>query len=66
MEFKLEQLMELKKYQELCNCLFDLAPNEEIKSNLEDILYRGKYGDLIFHSDICNKNNPIIEIKRRV
>ena len=64
--YSLEQLMEYSKYQEICNMFLSLAQDEETKEKLESILYEGGYKDFSISSKICNKDNPSIEMSRRI
>lgn len=65
--YSLEQLLDsCGRYQEICNLFFGLASNEEIKSKLVDVLYNGTCDSFVFSSNIVNKDNPNVEVIRRI
>lgn len=65
--YTLEQINEYcKNYMQLCNMFLKLSSSNNVKEKLKHILYDGGYGDFGFDTDILNKNNPIIEMKRRI
>ena len=61
--YTLDQLMVYKGYQEMCNRFLNLAKDQETKSILETILYKGGYANYKPSSPI-GKNNPLIEIQK--
>lgn len=61
-----EEIMSDKKYRQICNMFFELAPNDKIKSILQSILYEGGYKDYNINTEIVNKINPYVEIQRRI
>lgn len=64
--YTLEQLMEIGDFQRICNCFFYVAPNQEAKNKLFEILYEGCYNGFTFSTNMSNKDNPWIEIQRRI
>ena len=66
-DFTLDQMFErCKNYQDVCNIFFELAKDSERKEQLESILYTGGYKDFGCSSKISNKDNPGIELRRRL
>lgn len=65
-DFSTEQILEDQTYCELCNCFFNLAYDDEMKSLLKDILYEGGSEDFTIHSETYNRDNPGIERQRRI
>lgn len=65
--YQLDQITrQLKNYQELCNIFFELANDSETRVTLEEILYQGTYKGFNFYTELCNKDNPFLEGKRRI
>ncbi|MBR2678529.1 MAG: hypothetical protein IKE63_03845 [Bacilli bacterium] len=64
-DYSLEDIMG-PQYKKLCDKMFEMAPSQEAKEVLEDILYRGKFNDFYFSSDISHKDNSQIEAQRRL
>jgi len=66
-DYSLKQIFEnAKNYQEVCNLFFQLVTNDDIKEKLESILYKGGYKEFGISSKITNRDNPFIEMKRRI
>lgn len=64
-DFELTQLMCYQQYKDICYKFFALAKDEETKQKLESILYKGGYKDYNPSGGI-EKNNPLIDIQRRI
>lgn len=64
--YSIDQLMDNKYYSEICNRFLSLATDEETQKKLESILYKGGYGEYSFSTDLSNKDNPSIELRRRI
>ena len=65
LEFTTKQIIEYVKYNELCDLFLQLAKDNETKTKLQGILYKGAYKNYVFCSNICNRNNVDIERRRR-
>ena len=65
-EFTTEQLMNERGYNEICSLFMSLALTDDIKKELESILYNGGTDNYEFYSHVCSKDNPTIEIERRL
>lgn len=65
-DYELKKIREYPIFDELCDCFFELSQSETMKEKLESILYEGGYKDYSISSKICNKDNPEIELKRRI
>lgn len=67
MEYGLEQIMNsCENYQEICELFFELARDNEVRINLENILYNGKYKDSYIDSKMMNRGSSFIEAYRRI
>lgn len=67
MAYSTEQVIDsLKYYNELCNIFFELAPDNETKEKLYNILYHGRYKDFNINSELSSKDSPSIEGQRRI
>lgn len=64
--YELERVSRNKIFPELCNCFFELVQSDTMREKLESILYDGGYKDYGLCSNICSKDNPDIEFRRRV
>ena len=64
--YSLDQLMEIRDYNDRCILFMSLAPTEDIKEKIYHILYDGGYQNYALASDICNKDGPLIEATRRL
>jgi len=53
-------------YKKICNMFFALAQTQQQKEQLESILYEGGYKDFALTSHLGNKDNPQIEMQRRI
>ena len=52
--------------KDIFNKLFALAPNDEAKSKLEKILYSGGVDGFGFTTGLSNRDNPNVEVQRRI
>ncbi len=66
MSFSLEQLMKSGNYNKICDTFFSLARNKETQYKLQKILYNGKIDNYSLKSQFQCRNNPMIEISRRI
>ena len=64
-DFTLDQLMKYKEYINICNKFLSLPIDDKTKEKLESVLYKGGYKNYKPSGGI-GKNNPIIEIQRRI
>lgn len=64
-DYRLKDIMS-SEYKEASDKMLEMAPSQEAKEVLEDILYRGKFDDFYFSSDIKHKDNSHIEAQRRL
>ena len=64
--YSLEQIMEYPDYKKICQMFLSLARDKEMKEKLESVLYEGGYQDFSISSRLCNKDNPSIEMCRRI
>lgn len=64
--YEFEQVSRSKIFLELRDCFFELVQSDAMKEKLESILYEGGYKDYGLCSNICSKDDPDIELKRRV
>lgn len=64
-DFTLDQLNSTD-YKKISNMFFELAKTKEEKEILESILYEGGYKDFGFSTHIGNRDNPQIEMQRRI
>ena len=63
--YTLDQILKYS-YPDVCNVFFDIAPSDESRLVLEEILLRGEYDGFKFASDLPHKDNPSIESDRRI
>ena len=63
--YSLEQLLDYG-YQDLCDSFFKLCKDRNDRNILKEILYNGEYNGFIFSSNILNKDDPFLEINRRL
>ena len=64
--FTTEQIMENTNYLEICKIFLELTNDSEQKNTLKDILYLGGHKKYSISSKIVSKDNPLIEIQRRL
>lgn len=64
--YTIDQIRETGNYQKLCDMFLSLAKNDEIKTKLESILYKGYFNNYYISSSIGSKDNPRIEANRRI
>ncbi len=64
--YSLEQIKEQQGYDEILNCLTSLAKDEETKEKVTSIINTGKYGDFKFSCPSHNRDNPYLELRRRI
>ncbi|MBQ6546528.1 MAG: hypothetical protein IJL74_00835 [Bacilli bacterium] len=65
-EYTVDQIMDYKNYQQVCNAFFNLASDEETMEKLKSILFYGGYGNYNISSDAVRKSNPSIERRKRM
>lgn len=66
MNYSIEELMEYRNYKKVCEIFFSLAKDDVILKKLKEILYYGKRKDYSFKSKFECRQNPLIEISRRI
>lgn len=64
--YSLEQLMKNGNYSKICDMFFSLGKDSDTLKQLKSILYDGCYNDYELVSGMSNKNNPNIEMQRRI
>lgn len=65
--YSLEQIREsCYGYDKLCEVFFNMAPDEETRKTLKEILYEGRVGEYYIGTTIYIRDNPTIEGKRRI
>lgn len=64
-DYSFEGVMSVPSYRKLCEEFLNLAPNAEIKSKLESILFKGGYKDFCVSSKIA-RNNVNFEVNKRL
>lgn len=53
-------------YKKISDMFFALVKDDQTKEKLESILYEGGYKDFGLSTHITNKDNPLIEMQRRI
>ena len=56
----------MKKYDRICSIFLSKAKDEVTKKKMEQILYNGRYGNYLVNTDLTNKGNATLEMRRRV
>lgn len=64
--FTSEQIQELPKFDKICEHFYNLATDDSTREILRCIFYDGGYKGLGFSSQIGNKDNPVLELNRRI
>ena len=64
--FTTEQILENKNYLKICKIFLELTNDNEQQKILKDILYLGGHKNYSISSKIVSKDNPLIEIQRRL
>ena len=64
-EYNLESIIN-NSYKKICKMFFDLSETEEQKERLISILRDGGYKDYSISSHISSKDNPTVEMRRRI
>ena len=64
-DYSFEGVMSVPSYRKLCEEFLNLAPNAEIKSKLESILFKGGYKDFCVSSKIA-RDNIDFEVNKRL
>ena len=65
-DFSLNQLMSNESYELFCNRLLNLPLDSNTYEKLESILYNGGYKEYSLTSNLSNRDNPKIEMERRI
>ncbi len=65
-DYNLNEIEKIPIFRELSKMFFELVDSETKKEKLESILYDGGYKNYSLNSNMSNKDNPYIEMRRRV
>ena len=66
-DYPYEQLIkEAKNYQNACQLFLQLTTNKSMREKMQSILYNGGYQNYSLNTGLANKDNPMLEIQRRL